>query len=365
VSAGVEGAWLDSRVALLNSYTRAIRMDDQGWRWSGHARDRWRVGRLALEGGVRVTALDGMGFVEPRFSARWDDVSPVLGSWSARAAWGVYRQYVTQMELTNLAPSALVPDVRFWLQADAASAPPRARHLTFELLAEPWQGWTIRTESYYKWLDRILALDYSALGGPASTGSSPLDRADVVAAAEGRAFGAGVRVEHEGPRVRARVGYDWSVSERTFPSRFDGEREPAPWNEPHALSAAAELALARGLAVTASGRSVWGRTWALRRAYYDFLAPGSPGQVADGPTIGRPGGDTLPASHDVDVGLRWTGLLSGFRAVLHVDVRNVLHRQNVLDYSLWRTSSSGGTEYARLPRTLPGRSLLLSVRLGG
>lgn len=364
LSGGVEGVRVQSRARLQNGFLRALLFQDLEWRWAAFLQDRWRVtDRLTLEGGMRVTTVGGgASYLEPRLSARMDGSNPTLGPWSLQVAGGVYHQYLNQFGVANVGPSALVPEVQFWLPVDGSTEPTRSRHLAAEFAARPWRGWELRGEAYYKWLDRILALDYGTLVAATTGPLTELEQADFVAPAEGMAYGAGARLGWEQGRARAELAYDWSVSERTHPSRFDGARQPAPWSEPHRLVFQGRLPVWGGLAVDAESRTVWGRTWALRRAYYDVLALHEAGA---GLPIGLPGEDRLPTLHQLDLGLSWLGHLGDVLTEFRAEVRNAQWERQVLDYSLIQQEGPGGeTVYQRRPRLLPGPALFLSARIG-
>lgn len=364
LSAGVEAVHTDSRGHLQNGFLRTLLFRDRGWRLATFLQDRWRVAhRLTLEGGVRITTVrGGRSYAEPRLSARVDGTGGTLGPWSLKLSGGLYRQFLNQFALSNVGPSALVPEVQFWLPADASLEPARSRHLAAEFAARPWDGWEVRGEAYYKAMDRILTLDYGTLSADNTAVMTEMAQADFVGVAEGTAYGVGGRLGWEDGRARALLTYDWTVSERTFPSRFDGRRQPTPWSEPHRVTLGTRLPVWGGLALEVESTNVWGRTWALRRAYYDFLAFHDDAGTLP---IGLPAEDRLPELRQLDVGLSWLGRLGGSLAEFRAEVRNAQGERQVLDYSLVRVDDAdGSTRYLRRARLLPGASLLLSVRIG-
>jgi len=364
LTGGIEVVRVQSRASLQNGFLRPLLFQDLGWRVATFLQDRWRVtDRVTLEGGTRLTSIrGGATYAEPRLALRVDGSGRVVGPWSVRLAGGVYRQYLNQFGLTNVGPSALIPEVHFWLPSDGSLEPARSRHLAAEFAALPWRGWEIRGEAYYKVLDRILALDYATLSANVSGPTTAMTQSDFISAAEGVAYGAGVRAGWEQGRSRFLAAYDWSVSERTFPSRFGGERQPAPWSEPHRVTVRTRVPLVDGFSVDLESVNVWGRTWGLRRAYYDFLALS---QSAGDLPLGLPEEDRLPSLHQLDVGLSWLGQLGGSLAEVRAEVRDAQVRRQVLDYSLVRTTTPDGSPgYERRGRLLPGPAFLLSVRIG-
>lgn len=255
--------------------------------------------------------------------------------------------------------------MRFWLPLDRSIEPPRSYHLAAEFAARPWPGWELRADGYYKALDRILALDYLALTLSQRAELIELEQIDFVGEADGVAYGVGARLEWERGRARLRAGYDWSVSERTFPSRFEGRRQPTPWSEPHRLTLQARVPLGRGFSVDTESRNVWGRSWGLRRAYYDFLTlQGPSGEVE----IGLPEEDVLPGLHQLDIGLAWMGEVLGSVSEVRAEVRNAQWKRQVLDYSLVPAllplPPGAESSYVRRARLLPGPAFLLTLRIG-
>lgn len=362
LATGVELARTASAVDMTNPLMPAVTARATRSRAAAHAQLARRVGeRVHVEAGARVTALAGEGraYAEPRVAVRADGEGDRLGAWAWRVAAGEYRQFVSQLDVAALGPSAIVPSVRFWLPTDAGTGVPRAQHLAAEGVVSPWPGWSVRAEAYAKRLPTLLAFDYAALmeaGGETAFAGR----------ARGEAYGAGVRVARAGAALRIEGGYDWGTSRRTFPSRFGGARQPVPWNEPHrallaldATPAAAGWRLPAGLQASLRVRGVWGRTWALRQAYYDLLSVHSAGA---GLPIDAPGESTRPPVYEADVGASWgRALAGGGRVEVGASVLNVLDRRNVLDYALVARESGG---WARVPRTLVGAQPTVFVRIG-
>lgn len=363
LSGGLEGIQVQSQAYLQNSFLRPVQVRADTWRAAAWLNDQWRVSRnLTLDAGVRFTSVEGgEPLAEPRLALRLDGNSGWAGPWSVRLAGGVFRQFLNQYSLANVGPSALVPDVRFWLPVDESIAPARSRHMSAEVALQPWRGWEFRGEAYYKSLDRILALDYSVLAGPTGGAMEEMAMGDLIGPSRGEAYGAGLRAGWESGTARVEAAWDWTVSERDFPSRFGGAPQPTPWVEPHRVLLRTQLPIRGGFSFTAESRNVWGRTWALRRAYYDYLTV-TPD--AGGLPIGLPGDDPLPSLHHLDLGISWLGRLQGTLAEFRVEVRDAQGTRQVLDYSLAPSQTPQGVEYLRTPRLLPGTALLITARFG-
>jgi hypothetical protein len=329
---------------------------------------------------VRLTTLEGDAgrtLAEPRLAVRGDGRDGRLGRYAWRVAAGGYRQFVPEFDVAAFGPSALVPSVRFWLPATAATGVPRATHLAVEAVAEPAVGWSVRAEGYARWHPELLAFDYGALAGGAGDVAAADARA-FVGRARGSAYGAGARVARAWSRARAELGYDHGQARRTFPSRFGGLVQPVPWNEPHRAQLALDVLPApdggrdagaspagaagaggrSGLGATLRVRGAWGRTWALRQAYYDLLSVHGAGV---GLPIGVPGAARRPALYEVDAGAMWARRVGGARVELAASVVDVLGRRNVLDYAL---APAAGGGFARVRRPALGAQPVVSARVG-
>ena len=358
IEVGVEGAVVDHAFHLDNPYLRPLRSESTLGRVAAFVTDRYQFGgRTTLETGLRMTWVPDRAavYAEPRIALRYDVEASPLGPYAVRLAAGLYRQFVNQFDVTNVGPSAIVPSVRFWLPVDASLMPPRAYHLAAEGYVTPAAGWTLRGEAYYKHLPHLLALDYSALLDHSAVVSSDAAQASFIGAARGFAYGGGARVERATGRVRATLGYDYSLSRRTFPSRFDGQTQPTPWNQPHRAQLSADLDLGAGFVTRLRGRGVWGRTWGYRQAYYDFLA-----FHGNDAAVGLPEDRPLPALYALDLGFAYSRRLAGTSVAINVDVLNVLDRHNVLDYSLRRV----GDTFETVARTGIGIQPVVTLRVG-
>lgn len=359
LSAGVEVVRVSSRAHLDNNLIASLATEVEGWRGAAYVGNEWRVApNVSIEGGLRGTSVQGVGsFLEPRGAIRIDGGVSTDTPWSLRLSGGLYRQFVHQFDLTNVGPSALVPSIRFWVPSDGTVEPARARHWAAELSAKLDPEWELRAEAYHKALSHIPSLDYGALTGSRGGTLTTVDQSDFVASANGVAYGAGARAVWARSRARFELGYDWSVSERTFPSRFDGERQAAPWAEPHRWTLFGRVPLTSGWSFDSEAVAVRGRSWGLRRAYYDFLAFHDQQGL---PVVGVPGADVLPTLYRWDAGVSWLGRVRSAPAEFRLEVLNLQSRQ-ILEYSL--NADPGQPEgFQRTPRLLPGRSLVLSLR---
>lgn len=365
VDAGVTAAHTAARLRVRNGFLLPFAHRSEVWEWSGYVRGRIGLGwQTVLEPGVRLTYVPQRQtlYAEPRLAVRYDRAASRIGPYAVRVAAGLYRQFTNQYELTSSGSSAVIPSILFWLPVDASVAPPRVYHLASEVLLTPARGWSVSLEGYYKAQPRLLTFDYAALAGsydPPEWGLESQAQDVFVGATSGRAFGGGVRLHREDAWLATTVSYSFGQSLRRFPSRFEGRLQPVPWDEPHRLQLSAEASLGRGFTAGLGWQGGWGRRWAFRRAYYDYLAlRHSP--VSFGPhDLTDPSAQRLPPYYRFDAGLTYRHAWTHGSVHVRAFVVNVLDRRNVYDWSLERT----GNTYGTLERTLPGRQPVLSVRV--
>ena len=337
----------------------------------------WQVGSFAeaqVSPGLNWTATLGTRltyvrardqvYAEPRAALRYDRQRTPLGGLAVRLAGGLYRQYVTQTEISSAGPTSVVPAVQFWLPIDASMAPARAYHAAASVLLTPTPAWSLRLETYYKWQPRTLQVDYAGLVQAPTPGQVPVRQpveaqADFMTAGEGRAYGAALHLQREGEHLTSSVSAEWSRADRRYPGRFGGRFVPAPWEQPLRLSATVGVPVGDHLQVQGHWNGIWGRSWALRRGYYDYLALTD---EAAFPTydVSRPGDQALDAFSRLDLGVNGTYAVRGVTLEAQLRLVNVLGRHNPFDWSL----SSRDASATPVPRTLPGRRafVLLGIR---
>jgi hypothetical protein len=355
---GVEAVRQEGEFSLGALY-RPTELRRDANRVSVVAEDRLSRGPVTLESGLRLTWVGGGPPVaEPRLAVELEGEPDVLGPTSVRLAGGIYRQFLSQYEIANPAPSALVPTMRFWLPVPEGGEASRARHLALEMVSRPAPGWEIRAEGYWKDLPRLPAVDYAALLAPFIPGEDP---GSFLSTSRGQVRGMGIRLAREAGALRIQAGYDHTHGTRTLPSRFGGDAVPSPVDVPHRVLALAESRLPHGFSLRLRGSGVWGRDWAFRRAYYDLLTLHDDRLLPD---VGRPGDRTLPPLLELDAGVSWEGWLWNARVEMALDMLNLPDRRNVMDYGLRRESPDAGSPYTLVPRTLSGFTPLVTARIG-
>jgi len=352
---GAELARTGSHMDMDNGVFRPMQTQSDAWRVSQFTewRQQW-AGGVQAETGLRLTWVPTFAtvYAEPRLSVRGEHArADHVFAW--RMAGGVHRQFVSQFDLPALGPTAVASGVRFWLPVDGSIRPAESYHATGEFVWRHACGFEVRTEAYHKWLTGVPALDFGVLLGEGGAMPHDVPQAMFVGRSLGRTLGAGVQLTQRARWGRATLGVDGGHSVRTFPGRFDGREQRTPWNESLRVTSSVESALPGRVALSLQSRHVWGRAWALRRAYYDLALDGLP--------VTSPGRDALPAWHEVDVAVARPLRIGNARMVWSLSALNALGRANVMDQ--WLVPATSATDLTRVSRTAIGRQLLVTMRV--
>jgi len=301
--------------------------------------------------GTRVTYLNnpsGNLYLEPRAAVQYDNPGTEAGYFTVRFTAGIFRQFINQHEITNAGPTAIVPSFTLWSHAGNTDIP-KAYHFTGSFLLEPNEKTTFKFESFYKWQPKATITSYTNLNN-----GFQINRDEVTAFAETtdmRTFGAGVRMNRElaGSGISLMAGYDYSFSRVDFSTQF-GKSIQAPWNEPHKAQLRSIFHLLPNFSVLGKWQGIWGRAWAFRQSYYNFLLF----QDIEGFSFTSPEDDKLKSFQQVDLSFIYRPSFWGTDIEFRVELINILNRQNTIDQSLLPVQNSEGENFEIRERTLPG-----------
>tara|TARA_R100001143_G_scaffold63575_1_gene72200 strand:- start:11932 stop:14763 length:2832 start_codon:yes stop_codon:yes gene_type:complete len=295
-------------------------------------------------------------YAEPRASIQYDQTESRFRYWSLRFSGGLYRQFINEYRLTNTGVTAIVPTFSIWSHADG-SAIPKAWHLSGSWLVEPAENTSIILDGYYKWQPIAQITSYSNLREAQQTGTA-IERNQINAFGETtdiRAAGGGIRVEQSlaGSTINLKAGYDYSYSRVNMETQF-GRALPAPWNEPHRLQLRAIWHLHSTVSLVSKWQGIWGRSWAYRDAYYNFLSFNQTNSNTEF-DFNSPEKDLLPAFYQLDMSVVYRPVLGPADLEFRLDLINLLNRKNAVDQTL--NPVFNGLEmigYEETYRTFPG-----------
>ena len=332
--------------------------------------DRRVTGNLGVNFGSRLTYFDPAEnvYAEPRASIQYDKNNSILGYWSVKLSGGIYRQFVNQFQITNVGPSALVPNFTAWYHSDDIKQP-ISYNSSLDLVLEPASNTTIRLESYLKIQPDAYITSYHNL-----LLADDADRRGIRSFAEQtrlRAYGGGVRLHQTflEDDLQLFLSYDFSKVEIDYETQF-GRVLPAPWNEPHRFQMRILGHVRSDFSIIARWQGVVGRKWGFRQSYYDFLT------LHDFTGAGEfsfmnPERDQLSPFHQVDVSLVYHPSLPWVNIEFRADLINIFNRRNEIDWNLQPTGSdmhspngAGLEQFEIRSRRMPGFTPSLSVKLG-
>jgi len=317
----------------------------------------------SLDWGSRFTYASDPGklFAEPRFSVQYDQPESAIGYWSARISGGLYRQFINEFRLTNPSPTAVVPSFSVWSHSGDLDIP-KAWHLNGSILMEPSNKTTLKLETFYKWQP---VTNITAYRNPDAVIHTNQDQVSAFAESTTMtALGGGVRINQEvaNSRIKLLAGYDYSYSRVDMATQF-GRTLPAPWNEPHRAQFRAMWYILPNLTTVTKWQGIWGRAWAFRQSYYDFLRFDE--NLSLPLDFNTPESDTLPVFHQVDFSLIYQPSLRFADAELRLELINILNRTNTLDKYLLPVVENGEvSRYEIRHRQFPGFYPSVSVSVG-
>ncbi len=180
---------------------------------------------------------------------------------------------------------------------------------------------------------------------------------------EMKAWGGGIKLNQSfaDSKLKLKAGYDYSYSQIDMESQF-GRKMPAPWNEPHRTQLRVLWRVIPDLAVTAKWQGIWGRKWAFRKSYYDFLRYRSV-EIPSNFSFNSPENDNLSSFQQVDLSFIYQPTLGKANMELRLELLNIMDRKNTLEKYLQPVQNGEETTYQVQHRNLPGFHPTISLQV--
>jgi hypothetical protein len=322
----------------------------------------FRFGRYwHIKAGSRFTYLDGTRRVypEPRMSLQIDRPSTGIGYWSAKISGGLYRQFINEYRISNSGATSVVPTFSVWSHAGTLPIP-KAYHLMGSMYIEPSDKSSLRIEGYIKWQPVTSITSYRQR---INTDDEP--GVDIFAETTAmRASGIGIRYQRTllNSRLKFIAGYDFSYTSIDMETQFGGSVN-APWNDPHRGQLRAIWSVTSDLTLIGKWQGIWGRTWAFRDSYYNYLQA-SERESLMAFDFSSPNDDQLPHFSQVDLTVAYRPDIGLAKLELRLDLINILNRRNPIDRFLQPLlDDEGVTGYKLTNRKLPGFYPTISVQI--
>ncbi len=337
-------ARIDQSSTLLSTYLNANHTFGNYWN---------------IEWGSRFTyaSFSDQIYAEPRLSVQFDQPESSIGYWSAKVSGGLYRQFINEYQITNSGPTSVVPSFAIWSLSDEENIP-KAWHMNGSYLVEPNATTSLKLDLYYKWQPVTNITSYTRLNSESPQSINNSMRNEIRAFAETtnmKAFGVGFKFNQEflNSKLKLKAGYDFSYSQIDMNTQF-GRKMTTPWNEPHRTQLRVLLWMIPDLAVTAKWQGIWGRKWAFRQSYYNFLQYRST-EIPSEFSFNSPENDTLSPFQQVDLSFIYQPTIGKADLELRLELLNILNRKNTLEKYLQPVQQEGGQRrYEVRNRNLPG-----------
>ncbi len=357
---GLDAVWAGNRVAFKQLTHQIVDISITQPRFSGYAsflQPLRPYGRVEL--GIRSTWLVHQGFyAEPRAVLRLLDRPFGGGRLAGFVAAGLYRQFVQQFEFSSFSPSALLPSMRFWIPI-SDQEPPLGRHVAARLDWKTNFGFELGGEVYQKALRHLRIIDYEQLWEWFTNKNKATQVDEITGFAKGKAAGLGLEAKWKNTALEAVVRYDYSLAMRTTQPEKNSENlalqiaKPAAWSEPNRFLASLKIQFSQNFKWTLNGRVSTGRTWAFRKAYYDYLVNANLEAVFGDFNLHEPEKHVLPMFMQWDTGFAFSQAMGKAKIQIRVECLNVLNRKNVAEWWFERPSIGiSGYEYQHQERTL-------------
>ncbi|NNE69970.1 MAG: hypothetical protein HKN29_06350, partial [Rhodothermales bacterium] len=315
--------------------------------------DRFERGRWTTEASVRLTLRPDTRavYAEPRLRTAFKPAANAVVALSG----GVYRQFLNQLDYSTLNAGEVVPSTRIWLPLDRSGRPPRALHLAMDADWRPSGLWEISATAWSKQVDGAAAIDHS-LPLDRFPASEAIEQDQLLVSRDLSHLGAGFTVARQSRFGRTSLNPTWSRDRMQSDRQFGGKTLQTPWSVPFRARFGHRAEFGRW-SLGASAVVESGMRWALNQSYYDYFGQGANPLVVGEWDLSNPDQDCLPTRFTVDTSVR-------FRARwvdVDLSIQNLMDRENQLDQRL--IFDAAGPGLAPDPRYLPGRTMLLGVRL--
>jgi hypothetical protein len=267
---------------------------------------------LSLQGGLRANywSTSDLATLDPRLAARYQ----LFDNVAVKASYGQFHQYLRL---------ATVPDFSFfdtWLPTDNTVPASRADHYILSVETQPWDGFDLNVDLYYKNLENINELN--------QTQTRARTVKEVFYVGRGTAYGAEIFLQKKVGQFTGWIGYALGFVEAQFDSINRGAAFRPKYDRRHDFKVTGlyrfnEQWEVGGTFVFQSGQSYTGATSRLQG---DF--PG----VGGGNGIIVPSqrwGLRLPNSHQLNLNVNYITTLFDLPFRVMLDIYNVYSRRDI------------------------------------
>ncbi|MCX7880260.1 MAG: TonB-dependent receptor [Ignavibacteria bacterium] len=267
---------------------------------------------LSLQTGLRFNywTLSNKFSLDPRIALRYRINEKI----SSKAAFGIYHQNIRL---------ASQPDFTFfdtWLPTDSSVPPIRAYHYIFSFETEPFDGYDLNFDIYYKTMKNITEFNTTIVTGNKS--------ADVFYVGNGRAFGAEIFLQKKYGRFVGWLGYALGYVFARYDSINYGKEFRPKYDRRHDLKIVAQYLLSESWDFSAtfvfqSGQSYTGATSMFLSRLPEQT--GGRGKIIPSQRYGL----RLPPSHQLNISISYSFKTFKLPSKLILDIFNVYSRRDI------------------------------------
>ena len=267
---------------------------------------------IGLQAGVRgdYLQLSDRFTVDPRLALRWI-VQPEV---TLKAAWGIYHQY---LRLSTL------PDFSFfdtWLPTDSTVVPSKATHYVLGVETQPFEGFDLNLDLYYKQMKDISELNQFGTRGRTV--------AEIFYSGTGESYGAELFLQKRAGDLTGWIGYGLGFIDVRFDSINGGADFRPKYDRRHDFKLVAQYRINDRWDVGASFVLQSGQSYTAASSRFGATMPGDE-EVEDVVVPAQRYGERLPPSHQLNVNANYNTTLFGLDTRVLVDIFNVYSRRDI------------------------------------
>lgn len=299
---------------------------------------------LTLQGGMRANywISSELFLFDPRVAVRYQ----LNGNVAVKAAWGIYHQYLRL---------ASAPDFSFfdtWLPSDQSVPPGRADHYVLSMESQPYEGYNLNVDVYYKNLANINELRQGSGSG------RQVQVSDVFYVGRGYTYGAEFFMQKRAGRLTGWIGYAIGFVFSQFDSVNLGNWFRPKFDRLHDFKVTALYRLTDRWEIGASFMFQTGQSYTGATSTLAGRAPGWEGGVVMVNPSQR-WGLRLPSSHQLNLNVNYNTTLFGLPCTVFLDIYNVYSRRDIWFRSFQTTNGIPTVQDVRLLPILPSVSMEL------
>ncbi|HYF03928.1 MAG TPA: TonB-dependent receptor [Patescibacteria group bacterium] len=311
------------------------------WMHAGYAQMNYQLTDLLsaqASGRVSYIGLADKFMFDPRAAVRYQLQENV----AVKAAWGIYHQY---LKLASLQDFSFFDT---WLPTDSSVNPGRAEHYIVSVETQPFEGYDLNVDGYFKRMFDISEINQFAVEGD--------DVGDFFYSGDGRAYGAEIFLQKKKGDFTGWFGYALGFVNATFKDINNGEEFRPKYDRRHDLKFVGMYTFGNWeLGATFTFQS--GQSYTAAGSRFQTFQPGD--NMGTGVIIpSQRYGKRLPPSHQLNMNIGYNSTFFGLQARYMADIYNVYSRRDIW-FRYYDTSKQDVTEVkdVRLLPILPTISM--------